>query len=575
MLVLLTLLLAPLSPAELYQKHCALCHDASGTNRAPSRASLAALAPSTIVASLDTGSMAAQAKALTPEERTALAAYLAARPASAEAASELRMCGAGTVPAAAGEWTAWAGPRGWRFQPSPGLTPEDIPKLQLKWSFAFPKANNAAVQPVISGGIVYAGSASGAVYALDQRSGCVYWTYQAAGAVRAAVAVSQGVAFFGDSTATVHAVNSRSGAALWKTKVDDHSFARLTGSPVVHDGRVFVPVSSHEEVAGNSAKYTCCTFRGSVVALDAATGKQLWKTYSIAAEPKETGRNKSGTPVMGPSGGAIWSAPAIDSKRGVLYASTGNAYTGEAATTDSVLAIELDSGRIRWSRQLTPKDTWNMSCQSPEKLNCDAAGPDFDLGTTPLILEVPGGTILSVGQKSGLVYALDPDKKGEIVWQTRVAEGGFLGGVAWGHASDGSNVYAAAADTVTAAKTPPGGLTALKASDGTKIWHAPPAPECPPNRTPRCIGAQPAAVSVIPGVVFSGAYDGQLRAYSSVDGNVLWRFQSARQYEQGQGGSIDIGGPAIAGGMVFTCSGYPAWGGMAGNVLLAFSVEGK
>jgi polyvinyl alcohol dehydrogenase (cytochrome) len=387
----------------------------------------------------------------------------------------------------------------------------------------------------------------------------------------------------------VYAVDAASGQLLWTTKVDDYPFARVTGSPVLHNGRIYVGVASGEETAGAVADYECCRFRGSLVALNAGTGKQIWKTYTITEEPRPTTKNKLGTQLWGPSGAPIWSSPAIDVKRNAAYATTGNNYSGPpTSTSDAFVAFDLETGKILWSRQMTSADDWNTSCRLPDKINCtNAEAPDFDFAAPPILVTLSNGRrAIVAGQKSGVVHALDPDKEGQILWQERVGKGGINGGVQWGSAADQTNVYVALSDIGRIAipnsqGTVPdpeagGGMFALRLDNGQRIWQTP-APPCGPRE--RCSPAQSAAVSAIPGVAFSGSVDGHLRAYSATTGAIVWDFDTVRKYDTvngvpGRGGSLNVGGPAISGGMLFVNSGY-VQNGMPGNVLLAFSVDGK
>ncbi|MBI4477506.1 MAG: PQQ-binding-like beta-propeller repeat protein, partial [Acidobacteria bacterium] len=376
--------------------------------------------------------------------------------------------------------------------------------------------------------------------------------------------------------ATIHAVDAATGTAIWSKRLDPHRAARITGAPVLHEGHLYASVSSWEEGSGGRAGYECCTFRGSVASLDAATGAIIWQTYTMN-KPEPQRKTPTGTQLWGPSGGAIWMAPTVDVKRGLLFVGTGNGYsTPPVPTTDAILALDLKSGRIQWSKQLTPGDVFVIGCRDKNP-NCpEEVGPDFDFGSSPILRSLPGGKgILVVGQKSGVAYGLDPDRNGEILWQFRAGQGGALGGIEWGMAADEENVYVPVSDVLLPA-TAVRGLFAVRYATGEKVWHAPhPAMNC--TGGPGCVGAQSAAITAIPGAVFAGSIDGHLRAYSTRDGAVLWAFNTAQPFEtvngvKATGGSIDAAGPVVAGGMVFTNSGYGAWRGKPGNVLLAFEV---
>jgi polyvinyl alcohol dehydrogenase (cytochrome) len=476
-----------------------------------------------------------------------------------------------------GDWNGWGvDSLNSRFQPEPGLAVADVSKLKLKWAFGFPGETRTQSQPVIAGGRVFVGSTSGMVYSLDAATGCLYWTYQAAGFVKAAPSIvrlgNRWAAYFGDGSGMAHAVDARTGEGLWKTKVDDHPAARITGSPTFYQGRLYVPVASGEETLQGTPKYECCKFRGSLAALDVTTGKVIWKTYTVPDPAKPYKTNAEGTTLYGPAGAGIWSAPTIDEKRKRIYTGSGNSYTGiDLPTSDAILAFDLETGSLLWSQQVTPRDNWVPGC--PKSPNCpENPGDDLDFGSSPSLRTVNGKQILVATQKSGVIYGLDPDDRGKILWQTRLGVGnGLMGGIAWGAAYEGSTAYAAVADYNRPEGTP--GLYAIGLDSGQKIWSAP-APKSAGNP------AQAAAVSGMPGVVFSASFGGHLRAYSTKTGEILWDFDARRDFDTvnqvaAKGGSFDGGGAAISHGLVVVTSGYGFAGGTPGNVMLAFSVDGK
>jgi polyvinyl alcohol dehydrogenase (cytochrome) len=579
--------------AALYDAHCARCHNPDSGVRAPERSALATMTPAQIVAALEGGVMNEQGAELTPAERRAVAAFLstAAPLASGGGASGPKACAApaSLTDASDGEWNSWGGTANRRFQAQPGFTAEQIPALQLKWAFGFENEASAAVQPSIVGNRVFVASGSGRIYALGLDDGCLDWTFKADGGVRNAPVYNGGALYFGDLTANVYRIDARTGALGWKQKIDEHRSARITGSPVFDSGRLYVPVSSIEEATSMAPNYQCCTFRGSVAALDAATGKVIWKTYTIPEEPKPSGTSSAGTPQFAPAGAAVWSAPTIDPSTNSIYIATGDAYTQPAApTSDAVMALDMATGAVKWVQQVTKGDAYTMACNGRGGANCpDPAGPDHDFGQPPILVS-RGNNLraLVLGQKSGQAHALDPDNNGELLWTVRVGKGGALGGSEWGSASDGTNLYVAISDIELgggpggrgANPKAGGGLHAIRVSDGSVVWSAP-APVC--GDRPGCSPAQMAAISAMPGAVFSGALDGVLRAYSSVNGSVIWSFDTAKDFPTvngvaARGGAIDVGGPAIAHGMVLTTSGNGTWGGQRGNVLLAFGAgEGR
>jgi polyvinyl alcohol dehydrogenase (cytochrome) len=590
----------------LYGQLCATCHE-SGVARAPARDVLRSMSPEQVLTALESGAMLSMASGRTGVERRAIAEFVTGK--SFGKPLDTTPSPASMCRAAAGEfanplsgaiWNGWgvnSSNTRYQEQSMAGFTGADVSRLKLKWAFGFPGELSADAQPAIVGGRVFIGTQSGTVYALSAATGCVHWFFKANAAVRAAVSVARietrtgprYAAFIGDRAANVYALDAGSGELLWNTKVDNFSFARVTGSPAFHNGRLYVGVASGEETAGAVADYECCRFRGSLVALNAATGQQIWKTYTIPEEPRPIRKNKNGTQLWGPSGVPIWTSPVVDVKRNAVYVTTGNNYSDPATSnSDSFVAFDMNNGRILWSRQVLSADAWNTSCRLEDKINCaEADGPDFDFASAPILVTLANGRrALVAGQKSGLVHAIDPDRNGEILWQTRVGKGGINGGVQWGSAADQSNVYVALSDigripvpnsqaTVPDPKVG-GGMFALRLDNGQRVWHTPPPP-C--GNRERCSPAQSAAVSAVPGAVFSGSVDGHIRAFSTSDGRIMWDFDTVRTYEtingvSARGGSLNVAGPAIASGTMFVNSGY-VQNGIPGNVLLAFSIDGK
>jgi polyvinyl alcohol dehydrogenase (cytochrome) len=541
-----------------------------------------------------------QGLALSGEERRAIAEYLTGRklraPLSSNTIGNCARRPAPGDPGASPLWNGW-GPTidNTHFQPAEQarLTAEQVPRLHLKWAFGFPDTTSAWAQPTIAGGRLYVGSQNGTVYALDAASGCVVWTFAAQAGVRSSISIGRRTgpglarrsasgaeaayaAYFSDQKGFVYALDAATGRQLWSRKVDEHPLVRLTGSPALYQDRLYVPTSSYEE-GGKPPGYSCCTFRGSIVALDARDGGVIWKSYTIAEEPRLLRAYADGTELRGPSGGAIWSAPTIDVKRGALYVGVGNTYSGRAQpTTDAVLALDLKTGAMRWARQMAPSTPDVFGC-TPGDVNCgERAGPDFDFGASPVLARLPGGHDLVIaGQKSGVVYALDPDKKGEQVWHYRAGGGSGLGGIQWGIAADSARVYIPVAEIYSPT---PGGLHSVELATGVRAWYAPPeAPVCgKPSRA--CSSAQFSAVTAIPGVVFSPSNDGEVRGYSTKDGHVVWRFDTNREFPtinglRAKGGSMNGPAPVVAGGMLYVSSGYGVFGLRPGNVLLAFGID--
>jgi polyvinyl alcohol dehydrogenase (cytochrome) len=578
---------------RLFQARCADCHGTQ-VGHAPLRESLEQRPPETIISALTSGSMRGMASGLTPEQIRSLAVYLSGREPGitpvATATGGMCSTPARPIDPSAAHWNGWGRDlENSRFQPDPGFSAADVPRLRLKWAFSYGEGTVAA-QPTIVGDRMYVSSTPGAVYSLDAATGCIRWKYEPARGARTAVVVGQlpngrHAAYIGATGGFVDALDADTGELLWRTRVEDHPMVSMTGSPVLHEGRLYVPISSSEEAGARAPGYECCTFRGSIVALDAVTGRQIWKSHTITEEPKPIGRNSADVQAFGPAGGAIWMAPTIDTRRGMIYAGTGNAYTNdEDPGSNALIAFDLETGEIRWRTQVMDNDAFVMGC-SPQggHANCpEDLGPDWDFGASPILRTLPDGRqLLLVGQKSGIIWAMDPDRDGEVVWKTKVGGGGPLGGIQWGPAADREFVYVAVSDVfATEGEQRRPGLSAIRIATGEEVWHTPaPPPACAwGNRS--CSNGQSAGVSLIPGVVFSGSLDGHLRAYSTRDGSIVWSFDTAAApYDavngiRATGGSIDSGGPTVANGILYTNSGYGRFG-YAGNALLAFSVDGR
>jgi polyvinyl alcohol dehydrogenase (cytochrome) len=518
-------------------------------------------------------------------------------------------CPAAAGPVALGsvQWNGWGRDLdNTRYQPEPAIRANDVAKLALKWAYGYPSGTEFG-QPTAVDGRLFVASSAGRVYSLDSITGCTYWTYDASAGVRNAITIGElararvaalprklkrtlahldvikapSAAFFGDDAGAVYAVDAQKGTLLWKTQVDTHPLARIVGAPILYNDRLYVAVSSTEDSAAADPGYSCCTFRGSVTALDIATGRTVWKSYTVLQEPAPTRKNNAGIQEFGPAGAAIWSSPTIDSKRNVLYVATGGSATGLVQSlTDAIVAFDLAEGRLRWVKQLVRPDA-------------GAYGSGF--ASSPVLRTLAtGNQVLLAGQKSGVVYGLDPDHGGDILWQTKIGDGagsgvigggasgivsvvgppgvaGSAGGVVWGSAADHRNLYVAISGLLAQPANTSGSLTALDMTTGIARWHtASPEPACSWGER-NCSHAQAQAVSVMPGSAFSGSMDGHLRAYSTIDGKILWDFDTAKDFQtkngiKASGGPLDHGGATIVNGTVYVNS---------GNALLAFSVGGK
>lgn len=592
--------------AKVYEQKCASCHNGS-VQRAPQLAVMKQKSPEDVLDALLTGPMVFLGMGMGDAERKAVAEFITGKQ-FGEAqlkATSTNMCPSQGefAPDTGSQWNGWGSNLGnTRVQSAEyaGLTAEQVPNLKVKWAFGYPEGTVAS-QPTVVGGRIFVGTLRGQIYSLDAKTGCLYWAIKNPTGVRSAISIERFpnsnppkyIAFFGDLSANVHALDARTGEKIWTTKVDPHPITRVTGSPKFHDGRLYVPVTSLEEASAADGRYECCTFRGNLVALDAATGKQIWKTYTILEEPKPTRKNKGGVQMYGPAGASIWSSPTIDPEGGRIYVTTGDNYSDPASkTSDAIIAFDLKTGKFLWSEQFLANDAWNVACDSKDEANCPTArGPDLDFGSSSILQKLPNGKrVLVAGQKSGMVYAIDPDANGKRLWEQRAGKGGIAGGIQWGPAADRELMYVAVSDIGMTPTSDPergtvamldskvgGGIHAFRLATGEKVWSVPP-PGCGDRKN--CSPAQSAAISAIPGVVFSGSVDSHLRAYAAKDGKVLWDHNAAQEYKtvngvKANGGSFDSSGPTIVDGTLYANSGYGQFGGLPGNVLLAFSVDGK
>jgi polyvinyl alcohol dehydrogenase (cytochrome) len=587
---------------QLFQKNCASCHQAAAgaEARVPQIAALKTMTPAAILRTLESGIMKSQAAPLSGDERQKVANFLGTAVTVERRREEIaNPCPAGPPWNNTPSWNSWGGGlANTRFLPAneAGLQADSVPRLALKWAFAFPDTSTLRSQPAVYRGRIFVGSQDGSVYALDAATGCVHWSTTVQSQVRSGITTGEiagnPTIFFGDSAGFVYALDGATGKQLWRMRPDEHPASTMTATPVFYNGRLYVGAASREEALSVSSGYQCCTFRGSESALDAATGKPIWKRYMIPEVAKQHSKTKQGAASFGPSGVGVWTAPTLDPERDTMYVTTGDNYSDPATSlSDAVVALRMSSGEILWSKQLTAKDAWNSSCQLPGKVNCpDTEGPDFDFAASAILVTLSNGNrALLLGQKSAVLYAVDPDKKGQTLWKARIGEGGTVGGIEWGPASDGRNIYVALSDIRFEVARKPGsndrtydlnpnkggGLFAFRVDNGERMWQTPPPP-CGDGRP--CSPAQSAAITAIPGAVFSGSEDGHLRAFSTANGHIIWDFDTAREFKTvngvaGHGGAIDVAGPVVAGGMLFSVSGYPARGGMGGNVLLAFGVE--
>jgi polyvinyl alcohol dehydrogenase (cytochrome) len=476
-------------------------------------------------------------------------------------------------------WSGWGGAGNARFQAkaAAGLTPTDVPKLQLKWAFGFPGGASMYSQPSVAFGRIFVGNDNGVVYSLDAKSGCVYWAYQADmfgrfAPIAAPISGYPGTGdaiFFVTRSTTAYALDAHDGKLLWKAQIRT-GLNNLSATAAYHDRRLYVPLSGTETLVGADLNYECCQSRGAVAALDANTGKVLWLTQSVQEPLRQLGENANGKQRWGPAGASVWNTPTVDAKRGMIYVGTGNSFGRiAAATSDSILALRMADGKMMWHHQEFEGDAFMARCQATNRAdaNCpDKLGPDYDFGGSSAILQtVNGKDLLLAAGKGGVAIALDPDSDGKLVWRTQLWDGQpppGTGLVVWGGAADGARVY-------YPLQRPGGGLKALDIKTGKVEWSA----EIKADQR-----GQGGPASAIPGAVFTAGWDGILRAVDA-SGKVIWSFNAVRDFDTvnhvpAKGGSFGSAGPVIVGGLVFATSGYPGTlRGTPGNVLLAFGIE--
>lgn len=581
----------------LYEQHCATCHDGT-VPRAPHFSWLEMMSPEAIYSSLTDGIMRSEAGQLSGDERLLITEYLTRRRiGSADQLARIPppMCEDPSIIASSPVPTVNWGHDTNRFSPADvsALRAEDVKRFSLQWSYVYPDAFRARSQPGIAFGTLYTGSQDGTVYAFDLETGCVKWTFVASAEVRTGIVLvdqfedAPPLAFFGDILTGLYSVNALTGELVWSLKADEHPSATLTGTPAWHEGTLFVPVSSLEVIPAADPQYACCTFRGSLLAVDGANGKILWRHFTIPNEPVEVGTTSVGTRILAPSGAPTWASPTVDAKRGVVYIGTGENYSSPAdGNSDAILAIDIETGERIWTRQSTAGDAWNVACMMENNPNCPVEdGPDFDHGSSILLVtSTEGKDLLIAGHKDGSVFGLDPDRKGALLWRTSVGRGSIQGGVHFGLASAEGKIYVPINDmnnTYNGDYLDPElarpGVHALAIDDGELIWSHVQENVCYPEHK-FCDPGVSAPVTAMPGAVIAGHLDGVIRIYEGASGDVLWQYDTRVAHLgvnglTGYGGSMSGAGPAVVDGYMVVNSGYGLYNHEKGNVLLVFAAR--
>ncbi len=497
---------------------------------------------------------------------------------------------------AADAWTSWGGnvenhrARGpERTRLNAGVMEE----LEVEWAFVVPEVQTMRSQPVVAGEWLFLAGLDGVLRALDAERGCLIWEKTIGTLLGAALTLHRlgdgtPVVIAGDWEARVHVVEAVGGERLWHRNLSEHELARISGAPAAYDGTLYVPVSSGES-AVVEPEYECCTFRGQVHALDAADGSLRWTYRTIDEEPTPRGEDAAGATRYGPSGAAVWSAITIDPDRWRLYFGTGNNYSNPPTeTSSSIHAVDMDTGERAWVFQGTAGDAWMRGCWPDwrgeveiDDTNCpEDHGPDEDFGAAPLLVTgADGRERLIVGQKSGLVRALDPDADGEVLWETRVGRGGPVGGVHLGMAVADDRIIVPVLDRYDGLeheREAEPGVMALDAATGEVLWRTPALEGICGDRD-GCFPGFSAPATVLPGAAVVGSLDGTLQAFALEDGRRLWTFDTVRDFETvngvpGRGGAMGGAGPVVTRNRIYLVSGYWAFAGnMPGNVLLSLA----
>ena len=577
----------------LYTQYCASCHAAPTDLRTPPRSALGGFSANSVYHALTQGLMQAQGAALSDEQKITLAQYLTRGTYKPEGIERLAQCTA-PIPnlqiGATGTWSGWGnGDRNARHQTNrdSAINASNVADLELAWVFGFEDGSNARAQPSVVSGVMFMGSNSGNVYALDLASGCAYWTFLATTEVRGSLSIVHSevldkvLVVGADASNRVFVLDASTGARVWHADVDSNPYARSTGSPIVSGDLVFVPVSSAEVVVAANPAHECCSFRGNVAAFDLNTGEKRWHTY-IMEEAKEVGLNSAGKRVFAPSGAPIWDAPTVDAKRRRVYVGTGQNYSRPASnSSDSVIAFNMDSGAIEWIMQTTGNDAFTMACTAAVgHPNCPDPGPDLDIGASVLSVTLSTGKdILVAGTKGGVVFALDPDAEGKVLWQTRVGRGGALGGVHWGMSFAGDIAFVPVSDRATGLEGEEGrqpGLHAIDMKTGESVWYSEALQRCEASDR-ACLDVYSAPPSSTADLVVAGALNGHLFAHDQASGAVLWEYDTVQDFSSvnevpAKGGAIDSAGPVFSGDYMIVNSGYATFGQLPGNALLVFKL---
>lgn len=581
----------------LYENNCAGCHD-DRFPKAPHTDFLKMMAGDAILRAMNQGVMQEQSSALNERQKFSIAEFLAGPFSELKQQPAAPLC-SGTL--AEFDFNKPAAFSGWGMDHNNSrmipydvalLSGEQVKTLRPQWVFAFPNAQRARSQPGFAGGSLFVGSQDGTVYSLNAKTGCVRWRFRASAEVRTGIVTSSWAkgdpdakprVYFADLLGRVYANDAITGKNLWMIKVEDHPNVTVTASPALAGNKLLVPVSSLEVTTAADPDYPCCTFRGSVVALDTADGAILWKSYTVRQPPSIKGKTSRGTDILAPSGAPVWNTPVVDIKNDRVYFGSGENYSSPAdGNSDAVMVVSLETGERIWHFQATANDAWNVACMLEEKSNCPAEnGPDLDFGAGLMLVDTKSGRRLIAGQKSGVAWGIDPDN-GKVLWKTELGRGGIQGGIHFGMAAMNSALYIPIADwddSKEHERPARPGLYSLNAADGTVLWYTAHENQCGDRQY--CDPGISAPATATSAAVFTGSMDGMLRAYAPETGEVTWEFNTDTEFTalgggKAHGGSMGGGaGPVVYDGYLYATSGYGLYFHMPGNVLIAFAPESE
>jgi polyvinyl alcohol dehydrogenase (cytochrome) len=592
----------PADPAQqvhagqaVYEENCASCH-AERMARTPHAALLRQMTADNIYRALTEGMMQEQSSHLSTKDKEAVSEYLSGmKIGETTEGAGIPQCKETFFSSArkpvSKDWGINAERTRYQDGPLNGFPDDKLETLEIDWVIALPNTIQMRSQPAFAGGFMYMGSQNGTVYALDHRTGCQHWTFQATAEVRTSFAITtwplgeldkEPVLIFGDHVGYVYGLDARSGELIWKVRPHDHPHAKVTGSPRIMEDKVIVPFASHEDQSAANPDYPCCTFRGALAALDTKTGETVWMSYTIPEESTLQGHSSVGTEQYGPAGATIWNTPSMDFKRRQIYVGTSNNYANpDSGTSDSVLAFDMDTGALNWVYRGTVNDRWNVACMAGIRgPNCpEPEGPDFDMGAgTMLVTDKNGKDIVIAGQKSSDAHGIDPDT-GEGIWRHTLGRGGIQGGIHFGMAAHDGVAYIPVSDMIydgdaaTYEREPRPGLFALDAASGQEIWAWEPTEDTCMGRE-GCDPGIAAPPTVIGDYVMTNGLDGWVRIHRRQDGVVVWSLDTTQPMEGingvvGQGGSMNGAGPIATVNRVYIMSGYAFAGHMPGNLLIS------